>query len=300
MSLRQTLFALSALASAAALVGCHNDQLPDPGESNDPVPTGDAVILSASGKVLTFNRADVTKLISSRNIRGLQSGERFLGIDVRPQDRLIYGVTNLANLYTLDDSTGLATLKFALKAGAATTATCSGGAPGTFTGLSGTEFGLDFNPAADRLRLASDTRQNLRINVADGATIVDCPITFADGVGMPTPTGAAYTNSVAGMPGTTTELYYVDSGTDTVYEIDTGTTEAPRNANNGVLSPEGPLGIDITAVSGFDIEGATRTGYGVFTVGTTTSLYTVDIEAGTATARIQFAPGEMLRGLSLK
>lgn len=301
MLLRHTLFALSALAASAALVACSNDALPDPNaESPGPVPTGDTLVLSASGKVLTFNRADLTKLVSTRIIKGLKSGESFLALDVRPQDKLIYGVTNQANIYTLDDATGNTTFKFALSAGAATTATCTGGAPGTYTALSGTEFAMDFNPAADRLRLASDTRQNLRINVADGKVIVDCPITFADGVGTPKPTGAAYTNSVAGAPGTTTELYYIDSNTDTVYEIDTGTAEAPRNANNGVLTPEGPLGVDITDINGFDIEGATRTGYAVFNVGGTTSLYTVDIEAGTATERVRFAAGESLRGISLK
>ncbi len=45
--------------------------------------------------------------------------------------------------------------------------------------LSGTEFGIDFNPLADRLRVVSDTGQNLRIDVDSGATITDTALTAA-------------------------------------------------------------------------------------------------------------------------
>lgn len=297
MSLRKSFVAFSALAASSLLAGCYDDQLAIGGTGG---PVGDTVVLTASGKVLTFNRGDLSQLVSDVTITGLASGERFLGLDVRPADRLIYGVTNLANLYTLNDSTGVATLRFPLKAGAATAATCTGGAPAAYTALSGTEFGLDFNPQADRLRLASDTRQNLRINVADGAAIVDCPITFVGGTGTPKPTGAAYTNSVPAAMATA--LFYVDSGTDMLYAIDGSTTDSgtmmPTNANNGILRAVGPLGVDIGDVSGFDIEAATGTGYGLFTVGGTPALYTIDTATGAATLRIRFA--ETLRGVSLK
>ena len=39
--------------------------------------------------------------------------------------------------------------------------------------LEGTSFGVDFNPTVDRLRVISDTGQNLRANVDTGATLVD-------------------------------------------------------------------------------------------------------------------------------
>lgn len=302
MSLRHTLFALSALAVSASLVSCNNDELTIGSGPTGPVTVGDTVVLSASGKVLTFNRADLSKLVSSLTIKGLSSGERFVGIDVRPQDKLIYGVTNLANIYTLNDATGNVTFKFALKAGAATAATCTSGAPGLYAGLSGTEFAFDFNPAADRLRLASDTRQNLRINVADGATIVDCPITFTGGTGTPKPTAAAYTAATTTTP-PTTSLLYVDSGTDMLYAIDASGTDAgtmlANNANNGILRAIGPLGVDVGDINGFDIDAA-GTGYAVFTVGGTTGLYTINIGTGAATVRVNFAAGEVLRGIALK
>lgn len=301
MSLRHTIFACSALAASAALVGCHDDKLPLATSSTAPVAVGDTVALSASGKVLTFNRKDLSKLVSSLPIKGLKASENFLGLDVRPQDKLIYGVTNQGNIYTLDDSTGVATLKFPLTAGAATTATCTGGAPAAFTVLSGSEFAIDFNPQADRLRLVSDTRQDLRINVtaATANTTVDCPITYMAGTtsGTPKPTAAAYTNSIAGATAASTALFYIDSGSDMLYAIDTSNS---MTANNGVIKPVGALGVNVTDINGFDIEGSSGTGFLVATVGSTTTLYTVNISTGAATAQINFAAGESLRGLSLK
>lgn len=310
MSLRHSLFAVSALAASAALVGCHNDTLGSTaGGPISPVVTGDTVALSASGRVLTLNRGNLAKLVSDLPITGLKSGEQFLGIDIRPQDKLIYGITNQANLYTLDDSTGAATLKFPLSAGVATTATCTGGAPGLFTGLSGTEFAFDFNPVADRLRVASDTRQDLRINVADGKVVVDCPITYMSGTttGTPRPTAAGYTAATTTTPATT-KLFYIDSGSDMLYTIDTSGTDpatmAPNNANNGIIKPVGALGVDVGDINGFDIDNA-GTGYAMFTVKNASNadearFYRIDIATGAASPLVSFAAGVSLRGLALK
>ena len=61
--------------------------------------------------------------------------------------------------------------------------------------LSGTSFGVDFNPAADRLRIVSDTGQNLRHNVnAGGVTVTDAPLNYA-GVTASGIVGSAYTNN---------------------------------------------------------------------------------------------------------
>jgi hypothetical protein len=63
---------------------------------------------------------------SFMSITGLGSGERILGIDLRPSDNTIYGVSSLNRVYTLDNgdsglyainlTTGLATLNGALSA----------------------------------------------------------------------------------------------------------------------------------------------------------------------------------------
>ena len=45
--------------------------------------------------------------------------------------------------------------------------------------LSGTAFGVDFNPMADRLRVVSDAEQNLRANADTGATTTDATLNRA-------------------------------------------------------------------------------------------------------------------------
>src|SRR5256885_3209372 len=42
--------------------------------------------------------------------------------------------------------------------------------------LSGTVFGMDFNPIADRLRIVSDTGQNLSVNPANGLVTTDATL----------------------------------------------------------------------------------------------------------------------------
>jgi hypothetical protein len=54
--------------------------------------------------------------------------------------------------------------------------------------------------------------------------------------------------------------------------------------NSGMITSIGPLGVDLTGAAGFDIAPRTDVAYGAFRVGTTTSLYTVNLTSGMATA----------------
>jgi hypothetical protein len=67
-----------------------------------------------------------------------------VGIDFLVQDGKLYGVGNSGGVYTIDTMTATATFVNALS-----------------VPLMGTSFGVDFNPAADRLRIVSDLGQNL-------------------------------------------------------------------------------------------------------------------------------------------
>jgi hypothetical protein len=113
--------------------------------------------------------------------------------------------------------------------------------------LQGTQFGVDFNPTVDRLRIVSDTGQNLRANVADGTTTVDGPLNYlgpppvSPALGV---TGVAYTNNDAD-PNTATTLFDIDTSLDQI------AVQAPPNA--GTLNPTGKLGVDASSPVGFDI-----------------------------------------------
>ncbi|WP_414945527.1 DUF4394 domain-containing protein [Amycolatopsis sp. cmx-11-32] len=109
----------------------------------------------------------------------------------------------------------------------------------------GTNFGVDFNPAADRLRVISDHGQNLRHNLGDHTTIEDTILTTPP-QGGPTRgvTAAAYTNNDVN-PDTATALFVIGTNTDQVF------IQSP--ANNGFLAPTGALGFDTGPLAGFDI-----------------------------------------------
>jgi hypothetical protein len=97
--------------------------------------------------------------------------------------------------------------------------------------LEGKFFGVDFNPAADRLWIISDTAQNLRHDVVGGVTNVDTKLTLngAPAYGV---TAAAYTNNDLNG-GTATTLIDVDTTNDQV--------EIQSLPNNGTLAPPANL-----------------------------------------------------------
>ncbi|MEG0880721.1 MAG: DUF4394 domain-containing protein, partial [Janthinobacterium sp.] len=281
-------FAKLLLVSAVAMSlsacgggGGHDDVVVTPPPPT--VVTGDVFVLTASNKLLSFDRATPGTIRSTATITGLQAGENLLGIDFRPADGQLYGIGSTGRLYTLNGGTGAATVKASLAADAADTT-----AP--FTALAGTQFGVDFNPVADRLRIVSNTGQSLRINVDTGATTTDGDIN--GGAAGAAITAAAYTNSFAGTASTT--LFVIDATNATLY------TQNPPN--NGTLAGAVPLGVAATSVAGFDIDARTNTGYAVMTVAGARNLYSVNLAAASAPATLVAAIGvtEELRGIALK
>jgi hypothetical protein len=118
------------------------------------------------------------------------------------------------------------------------------------TALNGVEFGFDFNPTVDRIRVTSDSGQNLRLNPDTGAVVaVDGTLNFAgsdpNAGKTPNIVASAYTNNFAGA--TSTVLYNFDSNLDIL------TTQIPPNA--GTQNTVGSLGMDISSLAGFDIFG---------------------------------------------
>lgn len=279
------------ILAACALSACgHNDSLaPAPAPTGPTTPTtpalsnGDTFALTVTNKLVSFNRDTPGTIRNSRTITGLQADENLLGIDFRPADGMLYAVSSTARIYTINTETGAATFKAALAADATDTT-----AP--YSGLSGTDFGLDFNPVPDRLRLVSNTGQSLRINVDNGATTTDGAIN--GGTAGFAVSASAYTNSFAGTASTT--LYAIDYTNDLLY--------VQNPPNNGTLGTPVTLGVDSSANSGFDIDARRNTGYAVFTVGGVRNLYTINLGATANAATLVGAMGDTdnLRGLALR
>lgn len=250
------------------------------------VPVGDTIVVTDSGQVASFNRAAPGTQVGTRTIFGLQAGESVAGIDFRPATGLLYALGSRGNLYTLDAATGRATFRAALKAAA--------GDDAPYTGLLGTQFGVDFNPVEDRLRVVSNTGQNLRIHVDTGDTVTDGNLTRTNEAGMavvPTATAAAYTNSYRGA--TSTTLYVLD--------LSLALRSVLNPPANGVLTSDATLGVVGSGVNGFDLESRTTTGYAAIRSGTVLSLYRINLSAATNAATLlgPIAGADSISGLAL-
>ncbi len=232
--------------------------------------------ITADGQLATFFIDNPGTLTATTAVTGLQTGETILGIDIRPATGELFALGSTSRLYVLNTTTGAATQV----------------GTGTFTvPLSGTSFGFDFNPTVDRIRVVSNTGQDLRLNPITGAVVdsdattdgvqPDGTLAFATGDAnegaTPSAVASAYINSLAGA--TSTTLYNIDSGLDILV------TQNPPNA--GTLNTVGALGINATNVAGFDIVGtASNNALAVITVdgATTSTLYTISLSSGGATA----------------
>ena len=228
--------------------------------------------------LLIFNPINSTT-VTTKMITGLQMGETIVGIDVRPLNGQLFMLGSSSRLYTIGIN------------GTTTWTAVPVGTAGAFT-LSGTNFGVDFNPTVDRIRVVSNTGQNLRLNPNDGTlAATDMPLTFAPATGTPNVSAAAYTNNFAGT--TTTVLYDIDIRTGGAVLF----TQTPPN--NGVLVNVGPLGVDAEGVNGFDIGGTTGTAYALLQVGGVTRVYTINLTNGTATAGASIPGNPAPRGFAL-
>jgi hypothetical protein len=271
----QALFAAAfAAASLSACGGGDDPPSPEPAPTAPapapaPVTVGDTILLTATGKLMSINRAAPGTVVGMVTVSGLASGESLLGIDLRPADGLVYCLSNRGRIFTLDPSTGAATLKSTLTADAAD-------ASNPFAALAGTRFALDFNPTVDRLRVVSGVGQNLRINVDTGATITDSLLSLQGQT--PTVVAAAYTNSFDGA--TATQLFDLNSTDGRLY--------VQNPPNDGVLAATPApiaLGATIAAASDFDIDAVSNTGLIVLNTGGATQLFGVDLNASSNAAQ---------------
>ncbi len=226
--------------------------------------------IAANGRLVLFasdNLEDVTVV----QVKGLQVNETLLGLDMRPATGELYALGSTSRLYKIDWQSGQATPV--------------GSAPFS-TLLAGENFAFDFNPVVDRIRIMSDSGQNLRAHPDTGAiAAVDASLAYAAAdsgfASVPAVSACAYTNSDTD-PATGTTLYDIDTARDVLV------IQNPPNA--GTLNTVGALGVDVTGVAGFDIAVSTGTAYASLIVdegnpnAQRASLYSIDLATGAATA----------------
>ncbi len=223
---------------------------------------------ATSGDLIIFDPGNPSAPAIPKPVSGLQPGERILGIDFRPATGQLYALGSNSRVYVINTSSGAAA---PVGSGALSVA------------LQGTDFGFDFNPVADRIRIISNTGQNLRVEPSTLSVTEDGRIN----PGTPSVTASAYTNNYAGA--TTTTLYNFDTNTDMLYR------QVPPN--DGTLVAVGPSGVDALGNNGFDIGGTSGNAYAILQSGGSTILFKVDLNTGKATQVSE--PMKSVRGFAL-
>jgi hypothetical protein len=218
-------------------------------------------------RLVRFKECEPRRLREVGAVSGLEDDDATLvGIDFRVQDGELYGVGNGGGIYTIDTGTAQAFKVTELT-----------------VNLQGASFGVDFNPAANALRVISDTGQNLRHPFAGPLQFVtqtDMPLNYTPGTNATGVTGAAYTNND------------LDSSTNTtLFDLDTNLNQVVIQSppNNGSLVATGFLTVDPDTPAGFDNYTRLRKGVAVannafatLVVGGRTGFYRVNLLAGTA------------------
>lgn len=226
------LAAAVALVAAMALSGPAAVSASEPADESDDRISGqpdlNAIGITADDRLIAFETRFPKDVFTIGGVV-LAEDDSVIGIDFRVQNELLYAVGSEGGIYVVDtgDASTLKVSQLTVE-------------------LEGEQFGVDFNPAADALRVVSDTGQNLRHSIPTGTTTVDGTLTYP---GPPPTTGTnitavAYTNNDLDA-NTATTLFAIDTN------LDQTVIQAPANA--GQLSATGKLTIDAGTVAGFDI-----------------------------------------------
>ena len=212
--------------------------------------------LTPTGNLAFFDSETPQTIVAQVNVGGVTAGETLVGIDTRPLTGELFAIGSQGRVYLIT-TTGIATTLTTVP-----------------VPLSGTFFGMDFNPAVDRIRFISDNDQNLRFNqITGGLAATDTNLSPAgDKV------GAAYDRNVAGT--TLTTLYVIDSGTDTL--ATQGGIDGTPSPNGGLITNIGALGVDTSGAADLDIS-ASGNVRALLTVGGTSGIYGINLTTGAAT-----------------
>jgi Domain of unknown function (DUF4394) len=224
--------------------------------------------LTSANRLVSFS-AGAPNQIKTTNVMGVDG--KLIGIDHRPANGLLYGLTTSSKLYTINPETGAATLVSSLAKPLSSDAKIS----------------IDFNPVPDRLRLVDAKGGNFRVNVDTGEVMTDQPLGYiADDPNAgksPAITAIAYSNAFAGPPspaGVTPP-----TRTAQMFDLDTSLNIlAQQNPpNDGRLKTIGALSVKFSPTVGLDIFSGKMGENTAFAVYGST-LYTINLTTGATAA----------------
>ena len=270
-----------------------------PSVTEGPVRKEFAVAITASNQLIRFNAGQPSRILSKTALSGLQPGESVLGIDFRIAKGQLFALGSTGRLYRVDAMTGAATPV---------------GAP-LGIALVGEEFGVDFNPTVDRLRVVSNTGLNLRIHPDTGALVDGNPVLDGaqpDGAlayvagdlnagKAPAVVAAAYTYNKSNEKITTNYVIDATAGTLVMQGSMEGATPVV-SPNTGQLRTVGALGAGAFKTAAFDIADLSGAAFAALTpAGASASRWVeIDLKSGAAKVLGTIGGVEAVRGVAIE
>jgi hypothetical protein len=257
-------FTVSMLSVAVSLAGCFDGGSGSSSRAGDnrldctpasnlaALTTDDMLAVTSQSNCLV--RFPVSDPSAIAVIGPLDAAGDVVGLDFRPASGELFALTAMGELLLVDPMTAQTTQVTA-----------------SIGELQGARYDIDFNPAANALRLISDARQNFRmgspalVESAMMEALVDGKFGYLQGV-----VATAYTNVNPDQDGT--QMYVISADSRTFYQ---------QNPNVGLLTRIGGL---FEAAGSLDVKGynvlTTADGsnehYAVFDVDGTVGLYSID------------------------
>lgn len=248
---------------------------------------------------LLASRPDIVE--PERPLIALAAGDELVGMDFRVAKGVLYTLSRSGKLYTVNTAT-------------ASLNPVGAQAP-LAVPLRGTRWGVDFNPAADRIRVVSDEGQNLRLHPETGAVVDFDPSTdgvqpdpdlrYADGDRQaghrPQLVSAGYTYNTRDDKLTTN--FAIDARLGTLVTQGSREGDVPvESPNLGVLRTVGELGTGPLLDAAFDISDVRNTAWLAARTAAEprTTLYRVDLTTGVAQRQGVLGNGQALLGLAIE
>jgi hypothetical protein len=232
---------MAALACAFVLTSCMEDEVVNPIDDasldarNMTTATTSAstiIGLSKTNELYHITATNPATVSAIKPIVGLKEGDSIVAIDFRPSTSQLYGISANGLLYIIDRNTGAATL-----------------VSQTPIDLAGSQFGMDFNPRTDMLRIVTDKGQNIAVSPSTGAVVSSYWSTNT----------TAKINSIAYLSTSATTagplMYDISSADYKLYA---------QNEKTGVLTSIGTTGLILNGDGGLDIS-KSGTAYAIYT-----------------------------------
>ena len=275
--------ALAALSAFVALAGCAT-----PGEPVGAPRKETLLAVTDGGDLIRFNAGQPQRVLARRPLQGLPAGETLVGMDFRVARGVLYTLSSGGRLYTLDTSTAKLTPV----------------GNGAAVALSGSVYGVDFNPVADRVRVVSDSGLNLRLHPDTGAVAATDPeLQYAVGdmrAGQrPRIAAAGYTYNKKNDKLTTNYAIDIAAGMLVTLGSKEG-VEPAVSPNTGRLMTVGALGTGALDDASLDISDLDNTAFAALRRAGHTRLVLVDLASGRATDLGTLADGGAIRGLAIE